>query len=108
MSLYRYEGLGIKEIRTFLDEEHPEVYAYLPEPSLELPKVPKQWLGNVCATVLGDEFSDWVKYQVKVRHEKVADKKDIMISMDPEMAKIFQESTAVSSKYLTNSDLTYH
>ena len=30
--LYRYEGLGVKEIRAFLDEYHPEVYDYLPEP----------------------------------------------------------------------------
>lgn len=39
--LCRYEGLGIKEIRGLLDVQHPEVYAYLPEPSLELPKTPK-------------------------------------------------------------------
>ena len=36
---YRYEGLGVKEIRQYLDEKHPEVYHLLPEPSLELPKV---------------------------------------------------------------------
>ena len=38
---FRYEGLGIKEIRKYLDENHPEVYAYLPEPNIELPKTPK-------------------------------------------------------------------
>jgi hypothetical protein len=40
-----------------LDSNHPEVYEYLPEPSLELPKTPRQWIANVCATVLGDEFN---------------------------------------------------
>ena len=50
----RYEGLGIKEIRDFLDNNHQEVYEFLPEPSLELPKTPKQWVANVCATVLED------------------------------------------------------
>ena len=55
--IYRYDGLGVKQIRGFLDEQHPEVYAYLPEPNLELPKVPKEWLGNVCATLLEDKFS---------------------------------------------------
>ena len=34
-----------------------------------------------------------------MRHEKVAVKKDLMIQMDSDMAKIFQASTAVSSKY---------
>ena len=53
----QYEGLGVKEIRQFLDEKHPEVYAYLPEPSIELPKVPKAWLANVCATLLHEEFA---------------------------------------------------
>jgi hypothetical protein len=37
----QYDGLGVKEIRQFLDVHHPEVYEYLPEPNLELPKTPK-------------------------------------------------------------------
>ena len=59
--------------------KYPDVYDYLPEPDLELPK--------------------WVKEQVENRHEKVADKKDIMIKMDPRIADIFQQSVAVSSKF---------
>ena len=51
----------MKEIRQFLDDNHPEVYLYLPEPSLELPKVPKQWLANICASLLEDKFNSWVK-----------------------------------------------
>ena len=65
------------------------MYEYLPEPVLELPKVPKQWLANVCATILKEKFSDWVKKQVKARHQKVMVKKDLGIKMDPEMAAIF-------------------
>ena len=95
----RYDGLGVKEIRQLLDAQHPEVYEYLPEPELELPKVPKAWLANVCATVMKEKFSRWVKEQVEARHEKVAVKKDLMIKMDPEIAKVFQQSVAVSSKY---------
>ena len=56
-----YEGLGVKEITNFLDSKHQHVYNYLSEPDLELPKVPKEWLGNVCATILQDKFSKWVK-----------------------------------------------
>ena len=75
----RYEGLGIKEIRKLLDDHHPEVYLYLPEPDIELPKVPKEWIGNVCATILEENFNQWVKKQVEARHEKVAVKKNLMI-----------------------------
>ena len=67
----QYDGLGVKEIHQFLDEKHPHVYEYLPEPNLELPKTPKQWLANVCQTVLKESFSNWVKDQVKARHAKV-------------------------------------
>ena len=82
------------------------LYGYLPEPSLELPKTPKQWLANVCVTVLHEDFSKWVKQQVELRHDKIAIKKDMMIKMDPEMAQIFRQSIAVSSKYnLINSQL---
>lgn len=69
--------------------KYPDVYDYLPEPDLELPKVPKAWLANVCATVIKEQFAKWVKEQVENRHEKVADKKDIMIKMDPRIAEIF-------------------
>ena len=54
----------MKEIRKLLDDHHPFVYKYLPEPNLELPKVPKQWLSNVCATLLEEKFSKWVKDQI--------------------------------------------
>jgi hypothetical protein len=95
----------VKEIRQFLDDNHPEVYDYLPEPSIELPKVPKAWLANVCATLLHDKFTKWVKDQVAARHAKVIDSKDMGILMDPEMAKIFNASTAISSKcYSSLSD----
>jgi hypothetical protein len=49
--------------------------------------------------VVGKPFSDWVDDLVNDRHQGVADKNDLMIAMDPEIAKAFQESTAISSKH---------
>ena len=57
---------------------------------MELPKTPKQWIANVCATVLEDLFAKWVKAQVDKRHQKVAVQKDLMIDIDPEIARVFQ------------------
>ena len=71
----------------------------MPEPKLEIPKTPKQWICNIIASVLGEVFNKWVKKQIENRHSKVAVQKDLMIQMDPEIAKIFRDSTAVSSKY---------
>ena len=42
----------MKDILSWLDEKHPQVYDYFPEPDIELPKTPKQWIANVCSTVL--------------------------------------------------------
>jgi len=55
------------------------------------------------ASRLGGTFNNWVKEQVDVRHQKVVVKKDLMIAMDPEIAKIFKESNAVSSKSVKSS-----
>ena len=52
----------------------------------------------MCATVLEDLFAKWVKAQVDKRHQKVAVQKDLMIDIDPEIARVFQQSKAVSSK----------
>ena len=81
-----------------MDDNHPDVFAYLPERELEIPKTPKAWIGNVITSVKGDEFNNWVKAQMNNRHQKVAVKKDIMIQMDPEIARVFQSSSAISSK----------
>ena len=60
--------------------------------------MPKQLLANVCATVLHEKFSKWVKERVDARHAKVIEQKDLGIMMDPDIAAIFKASTAVSSK----------
>ena len=76
----------------------PQVDLYLPDEP-DLPKVPKQWIVNVCAAVLGDDFKEWVYAQIEERNALMAEKKEIMISMDPMMASKFSASTHVSRKY---------
>ena len=49
----------------------------------DLQKVPKQWLVNVMAAVLGDVFKDWVIDQIEDRNMLMADKKEVHIAMDP-------------------------
>ena len=97
---YRYKGLGIKDIRQFLDEEALHVYKYLPEPSTELPKVPKEWLGDVCATVLQAKFNQWVKQRCDKRHIGIVDKKNLKIQMDPEVAEVTSASDDAEEWYV--------
>ena len=70
---------------------------YLPD-ELDIPKIPKQWIVNVCAAVLGDSFKQWVMTQVEERNILMQEKKEMMIAMDPVMAAKFSASSHVSCK----------
>ena len=61
--------------------------------------MPRQWVANVCATVLKETFSNWVKEQVEKRNEELLVEKGLMIEMDADIAKVFKESTKVSCKW---------
>ena len=93
----QYKALSIERILQFAADK-PNISDFLPD-DIDLPKVPKQWLVNVCAVVLGDDFRAWVNHQVQERNAVMCEKKEMMISMDAEMAAKFAASTHVSRKY---------
>ena len=76
----------------------PDIESFLPDDQ-DLPKTPKQWIVNVCAAVVGQPFKEWVSQQVEDRNAEMAEKRDLMISMDPVMAQKFANSTHISRKY---------
>ena len=94
----QYKNLSIEKILTFASTK-PKVEKFLPD-GIDLPKVPKQWIVNVCAVVIGPAFKDWVVDQMEERNALMAKKKDVMIEMDSMMAAKFDASTHVSRKYL--------
>ena len=94
-----YEGLSLAHMSKELLMHHSDIYNYMPD-QVEIHKTPKQWIVNVCATVLGDVFVNWVKAQIEARNAKVTKEKDMMIAMDPDVAAAFQLSTAVSRKLM--------
>jgi len=48
---------------------------------------------------MGNMFEDWVGDKIEERNEKHAESKNIMIEVDPEIARIFKNSNFVSCKY---------
>ena len=98
ISVPQYEGLSLKDIANYLRNGHQQVADYFPDDQ-EVPKLGKEWICNVCATVLQDTFSGWVKQQVELRNALVTEKRNLMIAMDPEIAAAFHSSTKVSRKY---------
>ena len=90
----QYNNLSLERILNFVGDN---ISDFLPD-DLDLPKVPKQWIVNVCAVVLGNEFRNWVAHQVEERNVLMCKKKEMMIAIDPQMAAKFQASTHVSRK----------
>ena len=54
----QYKNLSLEKILNFVCQQ-PRIVSYLPDDP-DLRKVPKQWIVNVCAAVVGQPFRDWV------------------------------------------------
>ena len=87
IAIPQYENLTIEKIAIFVNT-YGKVADYLPD-GKEIQKVPKQWIANVCHSVLKNIFADWVKEQVTKRNEDMLKQKGLIIEMDPEMAAAF-------------------
>ena len=61
--------------------------------------MPRQYIANVIHTIVGEPFAQWVKARVEARNLKVAEEGNLMIDMDPEIARIYEASNATSGKY---------
>ena len=66
--------------------------------------MPKQWIANVCASVMKNIFTDWVSKQVEDRNSKLIVDRGLHIQMDPKIAAIFASSTKTSGMYLNFLD----
>ena len=56
-----------------------------------------RYIANVCNTIAGERFAKWVDNRVKERNEKRQKEIDF-IELDPEIAAVYNASTAISSK----------
>ena len=92
-----YKNLSLEKMFVFVSDL-PHIGSYLPDDP-DLVKVPKQWIVNVYAAVIGEPFKQWVHEQIEERNALMSEKKEVMIAMDPQMAAKFQASTHVSRKY---------
>ena len=61
-------------------------------------RLPRQWLINVCNTIMGRLFAQWVERVCRSRNENLANKHDLLIEMDPDIARVFTQSTSISNK----------
>ena len=92
-----YKGLAIEDILN-KGKECPEVAHYLPE-ERDLDRLPKQWIADITYTVMKESFSKWVTERVKIRNDTIAENRNLIIELDPEVAEAFKKSLNISSKW---------
>ena len=80
-------------------ENKPDVMRCFPDEK-EICKLPRQYIANVIYTCCGHPFYKWVEDRINLRNQKLKEENDLLIAMDPEVARIFKQSTSVSGKYL--------
>ena len=56
-----------------------------------------QWIANVCYSVIGRDFADFVRGAIEARNEHVANKQNLHVEVDPEILAVINASTAVST-----------
>ena len=93
----QFEGLTTDDMLKFSRRE-PKVAAALPVEPREVDKLRRQYNCNVCYTLIGEPFRQWVDNVMQQCNSKIESERNLAIQMDPEIAKIFQQSTAVRSK----------
>ena len=99
LTVPHYEGLTIETMLKFA-ESSPAVAKALPVEPREVLKLPREYIANIIYTLVGEAFAQWVQAQVQARNDKIASERDMMVDLDPEIAALFNQSTAVSGRYL--------
>ena len=77
---------------------HAVTERYLPHPK-DRYRLPRSYIVDLFATLIGDDFDEFVESKIQARHEHVSTANNLMLSLDPAVAKLFEGSKAVSSKY---------
>ena len=99
----QYESLSVEEFIKVV-QAHPFVQMCLPDREKEMKKLGRQYLINCLYTRLGEKFKVWVDERVNKRHQEVKEEGKKYIAIDPEMARLFRQSTSVS----TSNGTAYH
>ena len=94
-----YENLSLDKIKAFCSGHHNDIDNYLPDKK-ELFKVSREFICNVCATVLKNIFTDSIKEQIEERNEEMKEKKDMNIELDLDIAAAFHASSSVSRRQI--------
>mgnify|MGYP006228891045 CR=1 FL=1 len=92
-----YENLSTNDILAWA-ARYPEVGQALPSEPREIDKLLRQYVINVVYTLVGEPFRLWVETVMQARDAKITKEKSLGIELDPDILRVFRNSTSVSSK----------
>ena len=98
VAIPQFEGLGIREMLEYASKV-PAVMRALPAAAKEKEKMPRQYLGNVIHTLVGKRFREWIDAKLEERNEKLVEKKEMIIEIDPQIEALFKASNSVSGRF---------
>ena len=75
-----------------------EVVEYLPKERKEWDRLPRQFILNLCGTVLEVAFQQWVRERIEERNAKLANDNNLLVTLDEEVYSAFVNSNHISSK----------
>ena len=81
-------------------QDYPEVFEILPRDQGEIQSLHRQYIANVIFYVAGKKFTDWIDEQLKKRTQKITQDRNLSIRMDPDIFKVYQQSSSISGKSL--------
>ena len=91
----QYPNLSMEKILDYL-AQYEAMHLHMPSERHEIVKLPRAWVINVGASVVGQPFVDWCGERIKTRNTEMARDRNLLIKMDPRLAAAFERSTAVS------------
>ena len=84
----QYENLSMPKILDFL-AQFEAMHHHMPAESHEIAKLPRGWVINIGATVVGQPFVEWVQQKIAERNAAMAKERNLLIKMNPQLAAAF-------------------
>lgn len=91
----QYDTLSISKLLDYAAAYHA-VEEYMPD-ARDIPMLPRQWILNICFSIIGQDFADFVRGQIDDRHTRLAESQDMNVEVDPEILAVIQNSKAIST-----------
>ena len=107
LAVPHYEGLELSEIFKYAVSKK-EIHIYFPDDNSEIKKLPRNFIIDLIYSAVGEEFRQWVAEKIKARNQKVVEKQNLDLKLDPEIMKAFQSSNFVSCMHLSQRIINYY